>query len=372
MSGGSGDGGGRRKGTGAGGTPGWRGGVSGWVLGLAAAVVFLGAVRLLGSSASHAAPWLREHLPFLLSGDLPSLGSGWLAAYAALNGSVVAAVGVTLFVSGAVAAAPYLLIVAGSRLGAAAFVVLVGALDHLRRRGNLRRAVGLGVLTFVVTHTVYLPATALARSGVPAVVGPAGRLMRALRVELPGMTAVGNLAGEVVEGVGAPAAFGLALLLLFASVRLFDRMLDRVDEEELRERWLGRLRSRWVSLALGMAVTLASVSVSFSVGVVVPLYNRGHVSRREIVPYLLGANLTTLADTAAVAVFLDSPPALGVVALLTAAVAIVTAVALAAYPAYFGLVNAVAEAVETDRTVFALFAAALAVVPLLLVGVGLV
>lgn len=342
-----------------------------WAAGLAAVLLFLGGVRLLGSSAARAAPWLQQNLPALIGGDLPALGAGWLASYATLNGSVVAAVAVSLFASATVATAPFLLVLAGSRLGSAAFVVVVGGVDHLRRgTGALRRSVGLGILAFVVTHTVYLPATALARVAMPAA-GPAADLMRALRVELPGVAGVGGLAREVVARIGALPAFALALLLLVASIQVFDALLRRVDRERLRDVWLSRLGNRWVSLAAGMAVTLLGASVAFSVGIVVPLYNRGHVTRRQIVPYLLGANVTTLADTAAVAIFLDAPDALGIVALLLAAVALVSAAALAAYPAYYRLVDDVTEAVEGGRRGFALFVAALAVLPLLLVGLPL-
>lgn len=343
-----------------------------WAAGLAAVLLFLGGVRLLGSSAARAAPWLREHLPLLLGGDLSALGAGWLASYATLNGSVVAAVAVTLFASATVSAVPLLLLLAGSRLGSAAFVVVVGGVDHLRRGGGrLRQSVGLGILTFVVTHTVYLPATALARMAAPAAADPAGGLMRALRVELPGVEVVGGMARRVVAEIGALPAFALALLVLLASIQVFDVLLRRVDQERFRDAWLSRLGNRWVSLAAGMAVTLLGASVAFSVGIAVPLYNRGHVTRRELVPYLLGANLTTLVDTAAVAVLLDAPDALGVVALLSAAVALVSAGALAAYPAYYRLVDVVVEAVEGGRRGFALFMAALAVLPLLLVGLPL-
>lgn len=53
--------------------------------------------------------------------------------------------------------------------------------------------------------------------------------------------------------------------------------------------------------------------MSVSVGLLVPLYGQGLVRRRETVPYLLGANVTTLGDTLIAAVALGSPGGFAVV-----------------------------------------------------------
>ncbi|NIT89402.1 MAG: sodium:phosphate symporter, partial [Gemmatimonadetes bacterium] len=48
-------------------------------------------------------------------------------------------------------------------------------------------------------------------------------------------------------------------------------------------------------------------------GVLVPLFNRRGVTRDEVTPYVLGANVTTLLDTFVVAVALQSWDAAGAV-----------------------------------------------------------
>jgi len=48
--------------------------------------------------------------------------------------------------------------------------------------------------------------------------------------------------------------------------------------------------------------------------VIVPLYNRGHIKRNEIMPFVLGANIGTLFDTLIVAIALNT--AVGVLTVL--------------------------------------------------------
>lgn len=58
----------------------------------------------------------------------------WLVTYALTNGSVVAALALSLFQAGLVSLSEAFLMVAGSRLGGAAIVVLVGVFEYLQKR----------------------------------------------------------------------------------------------------------------------------------------------------------------------------------------------------------------------------------------------
>jgi len=326
---------------------------------LATAAAFLLAVRLLGAATAAAAPAVAP----LLDGASPAaaLGLGWLAAYALANGSVVAALGLSLFAAGALTAAQLLAVVAGSRLGAAAVVVLVGAADHAqRRRGRLREAVSLGLLAFLVTHTVYLPATALAALALAPL---EGRL--AVAAPLPAGRPVGPvaaLAGAVVGAVGPLAAVGLGVGLLFAALRLFDRLLAGVETTTTR-RLLGRLERVGVAVLAGLAVTALATSVAFSLGAVVPLFNRGYVDREQLVPYVLGANLGTVADSLLVAAVLGSPAGVAVVLVLLVAATAVTLAALARIDGYRRAVAAAHDRLLGDPRALAGFAVLLVAVP---------
>ena len=69
----------------------------------------------------------------------------------------------------------------------------------------------------------------------------------------------------------------------------------------------------WVMFILGAVVTLISMSVSLSLSILVPLSTRGFVRRENVIPYIMGANITTFIDTLLAAVLLNNPPAFTVV-----------------------------------------------------------
>jgi Na+/phosphate symporter len=58
---------------------------------------------------------------------------------------------------------------------------------------------------------------------------------------------------------------------------------------------------------LGSAVTLLSMSVSVSVGLLVPLSARGYVRRENVIPYIMGANITTFIDTLIASILMNNP-----------------------------------------------------------------
>lgn len=328
--------------------------LSRWSGAVLAVLLFVAAVRTLGAAAEALGPTLSGGLAAVIGTDASALGAGWLLTYLLANGSVVAGLGVTLVDSAVLEPIRGFLIVAGSRLGAAAFVVLVGVLEYLRsgRRLRLRRALGLGFLTFLVTHTVYLPATAVGY-------GLFRPLQRLLLGTLPGEIRVGALerTGEVALGlaerIGPLPVAGLGLLLAVASLRLFDGFLEGIDEERLRARCEAWLRGGWISFLLGLLITTITTSVAVSVGALVPLFNRRLLRARQLVPYLLGAGLGTMADTLLVALLLGSRSGLAMVLALVAAAAAVTLGAVARAAAYTSMVERVFDWV-VDRPLHAL------------------
>jgi sodium-dependent phosphate cotransporter len=335
---------------------------------IGALLSFLFAVQLLGTATNAAAPILERVLRLIVVGDASALGLSWLGAYALANGSIVAALALSLFTSDLLTAAQLFLMVAGSRLGAAAIVVFVGTLDWLQKeRYTLQESVSMGLLTFLLTHSIYLPVTVVGYLILPNSRGLFRAVTEGWGLGFRPLSLFEPLAGAITRTVGPLPAFLVAVALLFGSLKLFDRVLAAVDTATIRRRFFSQFERTWVSFGIGLLVTGATTSVAFSLGVIVPLYNRGYVEREELIPYVLGANLGTLFDTLLVAIVLESVVGVAVVFELLAIATGVTLAALAVHDRYCRIVVAVDDRLIEDRRAFVAFVVSLVVGPLALV-----
>ncbi len=81
---------------------------------------------------------------------------------------------------------------------------------------------------------------------------------------------------------------------------------------------------------MGCFACLLTLSVSVAITVLVPLAARGYIDRKDAIPYIAGANITTLADTLVAAMLLpDGTSSVHVVLALALAVTIITVLLLA-------------------------------------------
>ncbi len=109
------------------------------------------------------------------------------------------------------------------------------------------------------------------------------------------------------------------------------------------------------------------MSVSISLALLVPLSLKGYVRRESIIPYVMGANISTWADTLVAALLLNSARASTVVFTQMAVGALISLVILVLlYRPYSRLILTGAHTITTDRRRFAVFLGAIFVVPLVL------
>ena len=330
---------------------------------VATLLLFLFAIRLLGSTTEALTPVLRRTLDRIVVSDLSALGLGWFASYVLTNGSLVAALSVSLFSSGLITSSELFLMVVGSRLGGAAVVVFIGAFDYLNEElDSVREALSLGLLTFLLTHAIYLPVTVLGYLSLPVL--PLEAEFNQQPPDIDGGVSV--LTDGIVDLLGPGVAFVVALGCIAASLRLFDHTLDGIDTDRLRQRYLVELGDRWVSFAAGLLITGVTTSVAFSLGVVVPLYNRGHVKTTEIMPFVLGANIGTLVDTLIVAVALDTPVGVRTVLAIVGLSAVVSVLPLVFYTPFQSLIGGIQEEIMRSVGLFIGVLLSLLVVPLVL------
>jgi len=339
-----------------------------WLTALVTILLFLFAVQLLGTATEAAEPFIERTLDRIVVGNGSALGLGWLTTYGLTNGSVVAALAVTLLRSELVTVPESFLLVAGSRLGGGAIVVFVGVLDYLQeRRGrSLTDGMSLGLLTFLLTFTIYLPVTVF---GLIILVLFQPELLAAangLDLSLQGAQYFEPITLFVTRTVGPGFALVIALVLLFGSLWLFDGVLEHVETETVRRYMFQHFDRRWVAFGIGLLITGLTTSVAFSLGIVVPLYNREFVRREEIVPYILGANVGTLLDTLVVAFVLETTAGVAVVLLVMGLATMFTIVALVVYEPYAAVIDAWQERLLEDPRMLLAFGLLLVLLPLAL------
>ncbi len=326
--------------------------------------LFILALQFMKSGAGALKPILNA---VSADGALNLLGFGWLGAYGVLSGSPVAAISLSLFASDTTSDVEAFAMLNGSRLGASFIVLFVGFILYVTHK---RTADGLfiGAVALLTAFTVWLPALPL---GILALksgwfdsiqVGTPGGLTSFIDVVYDPIVnrAVNNLHDLLVFAAGI-------VILLFAFT-VFDRALPNLEQPSLRvERVKEWLHHPLAMFALGLAITAMTLSVSISLTLLIPLSLKGYVRRDNIIPYVMGANITTWVDTMVAALLLESPRAFTIVfTQMIVGAAISLAILLFAYKPYSRAILALSRRVTHSQRGFALFLSAIFLVPLVL------
>lgn len=332
---------------------------------LASLYLFILAITLMKEGARGIAPLVRT----LLAVDNPAnaLGFGWLFAYTIMSGSPVAAAALTFFDVGIVDKLGAFAMITGSRLGGSFIVLFLGFLYVMRGRDRAT-SLSMGLLSLLVTGTTYLPGLALG-----ALLLHTGPLDGVQLQSGTVLTSAMDAAVEPVAGVATSllpewAAFAVGLGVILLSFNLFDKCLPQMTLKESQFGWMSRLVYRpWVMFLLGALITLISMSVSLSLSILVPLSARGFVRRENVIPYIMGANITTFVDTLLAAVLLGNPPAFTVVLVSMLSTAAVSILILALfYDRYLPTMLRYVGWVTASNRNLALFMLSILVIPIVL------
>jgi Na+/phosphate symporter len=273
--------------------------------------LFILAITLMKDSASAVTPLLTN--TFSITTAANSLGFGWLFAYIIMSGSPVAAAALTFFDAGVIDELCTFAMVTGSRLGASFIVLFIGLIYVLRGRDRAT-SLSMGLLSLTITATIYLPGLILG-----SVILKSGTLDG---VQLHSGALLHSVIDLIIEPVARPminhlpnwVVFLTGLGIILLSFHLFDKCLPQMTLKESQVGWISRLVYRpWVMFFLGALVTTLSMSVSLSLSILVPLSARGFIRRENVIPYIMGANITTFIDTLLAAVLLNNPAAFTIV-----------------------------------------------------------
>jgi hypothetical protein len=324
---------------------------------------FVLALEMLKTGAEGAAVLLKG---LDVHGMTNALGFGWLAAYLVMSGSPVAALSLGLFGGGTLSALETFAMINGSRFGASFVVLFTGFLYYLRGiRG--RGVVSMGVLSMITTATIYVPAMLLGAY----VLGQ--QWLARVRLAPPRVfgSVLDVVYGPIVETVAThlhgTIVFVIGLVCLLIAFRLFDRALVPMDSDQLQTRWGRWLERPLTMFVLGLVVTSVTLSVSASLSLLVPLAGRGYVRREHVIPYIMGANISTFVDTLVAALLIQVPVAFTIVLTEMLAVASVSVLVLASCYGPYHRTLLKFNAMVTDSPLkFSLFVAFLGAVPLFL------
>jgi Na+/phosphate symporter len=291
--------------------------------------LFILAIQLMKAGAAAIGPDIQGQFPF--ANGISTLGFGWLGAYVVLSGSPVAATAISLFGAGTLSKLQTFTMLSGSRLGASFIVLLTGFLWAARKRNDPNRTepIGMGIQALTMTALVYLPGMMIGYGIIRS--GLLDGLNLHATAQLEAVLAV--IWGPVVDAVDAvvPDAFLflVGLLVILASFKLLDHVLPRVSGDSTAAKRAAWLKRPWTMFALGCIVATLTLSVSVALTVLVPLAVKGYVRRDEALPYIMGANITTLADTLVVAMLQRDPAAAQIVLAEAIGVTIVSLAILA-------------------------------------------
>jgi hypothetical protein len=336
------------------------------VAGLTAFLLFVLALEMMQSSASALTPLLRGHLDIEHAAD--SLGMGWLMAYFVLSGSPAAAIAMALLSADALTQTQTFAMVSGSRLGASLIVLLLGFIYALRGHEPWS-VLSTGVLSLLLTASVQVPALA-----VGIFILEQGWLddlqwswLSRLSVRLNGI--LQPVVNPITTLLPQWAPFLGGVVLITVSFQLFDKALPEPRLERAGLHRTSRLVYRPVVMfLLGLFLTMLTLSVSVSIGILVPLSARGYVRRENVMPYILGANVSTMIDTLAAAVLLGAPQAVAVVVAHMASAAVVSLpIVVLAYEPYKRFMSSALEWTIESKRNFAIFLGAFFMIPIALI-----
>jgi hypothetical protein len=289
--------------------------------------LFILAIQLMKEGAAAVGPSIQGQFPF--ANGLSTLGTGWLGAYFVLSGSPVAATAISLFGAGTITKLQTLTMLSGSRLGASFIVLVTGFLYTVKNKGERNDGLSIGIQAMTMTAIQYIPgmliAYAILRSGaLDGLNWHASDKLDAFFAKLWGP--IVDLAANNLPG-WALFLVGLGTILL--SFNLLDRVLPEVDSDSTASKRSSWLKHPWTMFLLGCIVATLTLSVSVALTVLVPLAVKGYVKRDEALPYIMGANITTLADTLVVAMLQKTPVAAQIVLAEAIGVTIVSVFILA-------------------------------------------
>jgi sodium-dependent phosphate cotransporter len=278
---------------------------------IASLYLFILAVTLMKDGAGGLAPLMDGF--FSIDNLANSLGFGWSFAYLIMSGSPVAASALAFYNNGTLDQFNTYAMITGSRLGASFIVILIGFIYILRGRDRAT-SLSMGLLSLIVTVTTYIPSFFLGLYFLRSAYLDRFQIQAGQSIQSVFNRLIYPISNLVSDLLPQWVVFLVGLGIIMLSFTLFDKCLPEMALKESQVGQVSRLVYHpLVMFMLGAAITMISMSVSLSLSILVPLSNRGFIRRENVIPYIMGANITTFIDTLLAAALLDIPSAFTIV-----------------------------------------------------------
>lgn len=329
-------------------------------------IIFIFAINMLKGSIQTLSPLLNQYLGNL---DKPInfLGFGWFTSYLILSGSPIAALSLSIFDGGVISQLSSFFMVAGSRLGAAFILVIIGLVEYFRGESDLIDSTSVAFLTFLLTYLVFIPGTFVSYLIINS--DFVNLLQFKLNPEvIAGVNSLFNPGTSfLIDLLGNEISFFASIGVLYFGLYLFDKAFQNLEVEKAKSSWINYLmRNPYFSFALGASITFAAQSVSLSLGIIVPLYLKGYLQRRDLIPYIMGANLATFSDTLLVAIILSNVLAVQVVLSVILGNLIITIIALIFYRKFHDFIVNSMNFLMTNKSALIVFNLLILIIPIIL------
>ncbi len=334
---------------------------------VAALAIFIFALQCVRAGASGLKPILNT---IDAHGTANIVGFGWLGSYVVLSGSPVAAIALSLFSQGVISDTETFAMINGSRMGASFIVLFVGFLYWVRGKRN-PDGLYIGVVALLTAFSLWGPVIPMGQfvlregwfDGVSF--GSPGAVTSLINVVYD------PIITRIADHVPRLGMFVVGVAVLLLSFSIFDRVLPNLEQPGPRfERASQVLQQRYPMFVFGLIVTGMTLSVSLSLTILVPLTLKGYVKRDNIIPYVMGANIATWIDTLFAALLLDTPRAFTIVFVeMITGGTVSLFVLFFFYEPYKRAILRLAHLATRDRRGFAIFLAAVFIVPVVLLVV---
>lgn len=249
--------------------------------------------------------WLRSNIR-----NVPSaIGYSWIASMFILSGSPIAAIAIGMKNAGVISAIQLFGSIIGSRIGAVSIAFFIGIVTALGDK-SLRRGFSIGTAAFVTTLIMNSGTLLLGSLLYPL------RSLVSIAPKVAAPDPLGPLeaaAGYMTSSIGPSVAILFGTLSIIFVIGLIDKTLLKKSGEDSIESWIDLLGNPVASFFSGFLLTAVFFNVSVSLSIIVPIYISKKIELKNIVPYLVGANVGAFSDALVLSLLTGNPESFGAV-----------------------------------------------------------